>query len=37
LRHDSIDRVSFMPGVILAVRRVAQLPDRLTVGLEHLL
>jgi 4-hydroxy-tetrahydrodipicolinate reductase len=37
LRHDSIDRVSFMPGVILAVRRVAQLPQQLTVGLEQLL
>jgi 4-hydroxy-tetrahydrodipicolinate reductase len=37
LRHDSIDRVSFMPGVLLAVRRVADLPDRFTVGLEKLL
>lgn len=37
LRHDSIDRVSFMPGVLLAVRRVAELPDRFTVGLEKLL
>ncbi|MET0306415.1 MAG: dihydrodipicolinate reductase C-terminal domain-containing protein [Solirubrobacterales bacterium] len=37
LRHDSIDRVSFMPGVVLAVRRVAELPDRFTVGLEKLL
>jgi 4-hydroxy-tetrahydrodipicolinate reductase len=37
LRHDSIDRSSFMPGVILAVRRVAELPDRFTVGLEKLL
>lgn len=37
LRHDSIDRVSFMPGVLLAVRKVAQLPDRFTVGLEKLL
>ncbi|HEY8809690.1 MAG TPA: 4-hydroxy-tetrahydrodipicolinate reductase [Solirubrobacterales bacterium] len=37
IRHDSIDRVSFMPGVILAVRRVADLPDRFTVGLEELL
>lgn len=37
LRHDSIDRVSFMPGVVLAVRRVADLPDRFTVGLEKLL
>ncbi len=37
IRHDSIDRVAFMPGVLLATRRVAGLPDRLTVGLEHLL
>jgi 4-hydroxy-tetrahydrodipicolinate reductase len=37
LRHDSIDRASFMPGVVLAVRRVAELPDRFTVGLEKLL
>jgi 4-hydroxy-tetrahydrodipicolinate reductase len=37
LRHDSIDRRSFMPGVLLAVRKVADLPDRFTVGLEKLL
>jgi 4-hydroxy-tetrahydrodipicolinate reductase len=37
IRHDSIDRASFMPGVILAVRSVADLPDRFTVGLEKLL
>lgn len=37
LRHDSIDRRSFMPGVLLAVRGVAELPDRFTVGLEKLL
>jgi 4-hydroxy-tetrahydrodipicolinate reductase len=37
IRHDSIDRVSFMPGVVLAVRKVAELPDRFTVGLEKLL
>ena len=37
LRHVTTDRTSFMPGVILAVRRVADLPDRLTVGLERLL
>lgn len=36
IRHDSIDRQSFMPGVILAVREVAKRPG-LTVGLEHLL
>ena len=37
IRHDSIDRRSFMPGVVLAVRRVGDLPDRFTVGLEKLL
>jgi len=37
IRHDSIDRVSFMPGVLLAVRKVGELPDRFTVGLEKLL
>ena len=37
IRHDSIDRRSFMPGVLLAVRRVGDLPDRFTVGLEQLL
>ena len=37
IRHDSIDRSSFMPGVLLAVRRVGELPDRFTVGLERLL
>ncbi|HEX6666549.1 MAG TPA: 4-hydroxy-tetrahydrodipicolinate reductase [Solirubrobacterales bacterium] len=37
LRHDSIDRHSFMPGVLLAARKVGDLPDRFTVGLEKLL
>jgi 4-hydroxy-tetrahydrodipicolinate reductase len=37
IRHDSLNRESFMPGVLLAVRRVADLPDPLTVGLESLL
>jgi len=37
LRHDSIDRVSFMPGVLLAVRRVGELTESPLVGLEHLL
>ncbi len=37
LRHDSIDRESFMPGVLLAVRRVAELEHSPTVGLEKLL
>jgi 4-hydroxy-tetrahydrodipicolinate reductase len=37
IRHDSTDRRSFMPGVLLAVRRVGELPEPLTVGLENLL
>ncbi len=37
IRHDSIDRRSFMPGVLLAVRRVGALPEPFTVGLEALL
>lgn len=37
LRHDSIDRNSFMPGVLLAVRKVGDLPEHFTVGLEKLL
>jgi 4-hydroxy-tetrahydrodipicolinate reductase len=37
IRHDSVSRESFMPGVLLAVRRVGELPERFVVGLEHLL
>ena len=37
IRHDSIDRRSFMPGVLLAVRKVGELPEPFTVGLEDLL
>jgi 4-hydroxy-tetrahydrodipicolinate reductase len=37
VRHDSIDRSSFMPGVLLAVRKVSELPVRFVVGLENLL
>jgi 4-hydroxy-tetrahydrodipicolinate reductase len=37
IRHDSIDRQSFMPGVLLAVRRVQSLERSPTIGLEHLL
>lgn len=36
IRHDSYDRSSFMPGVLLAVREVASRPG-LTVGLDDLL
>jgi 4-hydroxy-tetrahydrodipicolinate reductase len=37
IRHDSITRESFMPGVLLAVRRVGSLTDSPVIGLEHLL
>lgn len=34
IRHDSFDRVSFMPGVLLGIRQIERHPG-LTVGLEH--
>jgi 4-hydroxy-tetrahydrodipicolinate reductase len=37
IRHDSIDRKAFMPGVVLAIRKIGSLPERLTVGLEKIL
>jgi 4-hydroxy-tetrahydrodipicolinate reductase len=37
IRHDSIDRTSFMPGVVLACKRVSLLPHRMTNGLDSLL
>jgi 4-hydroxy-tetrahydrodipicolinate reductase len=37
IRHDSIARESFMPGVLLAVRQVESLERSPTIGLEHLL
>jgi 4-hydroxy-tetrahydrodipicolinate reductase len=37
VRHDSISRESFMPGVLLAVRKVESLDRSPVVGLEHLL
>ncbi|HZN90317.1 MAG TPA: 4-hydroxy-tetrahydrodipicolinate reductase [Thermoleophilaceae bacterium] len=37
IRHDSIDRESFMPGVLLAVRRVGGLERSPVIGLEALL
>jgi 4-hydroxy-tetrahydrodipicolinate reductase len=36
IRHDSLDRTSFVPGVLLAVRRIREHPG-LTVGIEPLL
>ncbi len=37
IRHDALDRSSFMPGVLLAIRRVASLPSSPVIGLENLL
>lgn len=37
IRHDALDRSSFMPGVLLAIRRVADLPTSPVIGLEKLL
>jgi 4-hydroxy-tetrahydrodipicolinate reductase len=37
IRHDSMNRESFMPGVLLGIRNVAGLADALTVGIEPLL
>ncbi len=37
IRHDSLDRASFMPGVLLAVRGIKSLPVGLSVGLDPLL
>jgi 4-hydroxy-tetrahydrodipicolinate reductase len=37
IRHDSTDRFSFMPGVLLAIRKVGSLTSSPVVGLEHLL
>jgi 4-hydroxy-tetrahydrodipicolinate reductase len=37
IRHDSLERESFMPGVLLAIRKVPTLSQTPVVGLEHLL
>ncbi len=37
IRHDTISRESFMPGVLLAIRRVGELETSPVVGLENLL
>src|SRR5262249_13991406 len=37
IRHDSLDRESFMPGVLLGIQRIATLPPGLTVGIDPLL
>jgi 4-hydroxy-tetrahydrodipicolinate reductase len=37
IRHDTTSREAFVPGVLLAIRRIRELPPGLTVGLEALL
>lgn len=37
IRHDTFDRAAFMPGMIAAIRAVADLPDKVTVGLDSIL
>lgn len=37
IRHDSMNRESFMPGVLLSIRKVSTLPEPLVVGIEPLL
>ncbi len=37
IRHDTTDRVAFLPGVLLGIRRVGALADPVTVGLEAVL
>jgi 4-hydroxy-tetrahydrodipicolinate reductase len=37
IRHDTLSRQAFVPGVLLALEKVATLPPGLTVGLERLL
>jgi 4-hydroxy-tetrahydrodipicolinate reductase len=37
IRHVTTDRTCFMPGVLLAIRRVSSLEESPTIGLEHLL
>ena len=37
IRHDALSREAYVPGVLLALERLATLPPGLTVGLEALL
>ncbi|MDQ8045109.1 MAG: dihydrodipicolinate reductase C-terminal domain-containing protein, partial [Patulibacter sp.] len=37
IRHDTTDRKGFMPGVLIAIRRVADMDGDVVVGLEHVL
>ena len=37
LRHDSLDRASFLPGILMGIRGVGSLPGGLTFGLDRVL
>jgi len=37
IRHDTFSREAFMPGMLAAIRAVADLPNRMTVGLDSVL
>jgi 4-hydroxy-tetrahydrodipicolinate reductase len=37
LRHDSLDRASFLPGILLGIRGIGALPAGLTFGLDRVL
>ena len=37
IRHDTFSREAFMPGMLAAVAAVAEMPDRITVGLDSVL
>lgn len=37
IRHDTLSREAFVPGVLLAIEKVMMLPSGVTFGLEHLL
>src|SRR5262249_44143508 len=37
LRHDSLDRASFLPGILIGIRGMGSLPAGLTVGLDRVL
>ena len=37
IRHDTLSREAFVPGVLLALERVGTLPPGVTIGLENLL
>jgi 4-hydroxy-tetrahydrodipicolinate reductase len=37
VRHDSLDRASFLPGILMGIRGIGALPPGLTLGLDRVL